>query len=157
MTFKSKAQMEAEAAGETYTRPETPKPTTAAEMLLAAKENIWIPGRVLPDGAEKINAPIGEPEHRCIDLQRRYQPSWKAIYINKDQETPPSLPINGPNDQIYTVPTGEWVDVPPFVLSVLRGCVYTITDTKDRGLIAGGVQYTKTTRPRFSIHVMDSA
>ena len=115
-------------------------------------------GRPLPVGFE--NPPLGDIEHRCVDLLGNYAPKWMQVKIFKhrdDQRDPQSF---GPADQTYKVRLGVWVDVPPGVIHALDGAVETHHQQilTDQNLISGtSPPMVSSERPRFMYQVLPSA
>jgi hypothetical protein len=118
----------------------------------------WVAGEPAPEDEE--NPPPGKPGHRCIDPQGRYQPTWMSLYLEKNADTPMRQYVSANNSAGgYRITTGEWVDVPPEVVEVLRGCVYEEHEMRAVPTADGDVRRERVTRqvPRFSLSSLPSA
>lgn len=89
----------------------------------------WEPGYPPPKGA--VNPPAGEPGHRCLDPKGNYRPDWFSVIIERTPTVSDTQYFSANNSAGgYRVRTGEWVDVPPEVVGILRGTTYEETETK---------------------------
>lgn len=80
-----------------------------------------LPGQKIPEGVH--NPPPGEPGHRCVDLQGRYNPEWVSLYLFKHNETDQDpVPVTCAGDR-YWVYREKWIDVPESVAIGLADAV----------------------------------
>jgi len=83
----------------------------------------FVPGKPLPEGF--VNPPIGDQDHRCVNSEGVYDPTWVQIEIQKvhdHQQNPQVFPLMGVE---YTVNLDEWTDCPPCILESLKSAVET--------------------------------
>lgn len=118
-------------------------------------EDQWIPGKPAPEGAK--NPPPGAPGHRCLDPDGKYQPTWFSVHIDRGP-TVPAQQYFASNGGGYRVRTGEWVDVPPEIVEVMRSCTYIDTRTTVVNTTEGPKRQNQSVEvPRFSFSALPSA
>lgn len=132
--------------------------TEASESSRAAAEAKPVAGRQLPAGF--ANPECGAPGHLCVDPQGRYQPTWSALKIYKNNENMPQRQYFNMNGKAWYVTVGQWVDVPPEILTVLR---YTEQQIISMDMTQSALQGDRAvprvvdTVPRFSYNHIASA
>jgi len=127
--------------------------TAAREMRLPFKA-----GEVIP--SDFPNPEKGDLGHYCMDREGRYQPSWYCLMLHKYDDRLPSRQFFNDNTETYFVKVGTWVDVPPAVFQVLRGCVIETTsmDYDNTDLVTNDfVPAVVETQPRFAYTILPSA
>lgn len=115
-------------------------------------------GKQLPRGFD--NPEPGDSRHRCVDPHGAYQPSWYCLLLHDGEGMPQRQSFNCAGRK-YSVRVGEWVDVPPEIIEVLRSAeVSTVRyDQADDADLATGVPRPMSVarRPRFNYSVLPSA
>lgn len=117
-----------------------------------------VPGKPLPEDFD--NPPLGDRGHLCLDPQGNYRPRWSCIKIHKMDENAPSYQFFNMNGMKRKVKLGIWVDVPPFIVTLLDDCeeeVISMDIEKSNPLIHDHVPMVVDKHPRFSFSCNPSA
>lgn len=133
----------------------------AMESVLTEKEkerSEFIAGEALSEDFR--NPPLGDRQHRCLDPEGRYQPTWTCLNIHRSSEDFPSRQHFCLGSKVWKVATGEWVDVPPGIMSILDNTIMSEIEmdlTKANPLAEKGVEKIIRRIPRFAMSTMPSA
>jgi len=117
-----------------------------------------IPGKPIPDGIE--NPPPGKPGHYCVDPLGNYQPTWSSIHLHRTSQDMPERQFFACGRKTWRVKTGQWVDVPPEVVTILNLTVMQEIEmdmSKADPISDRGVETVVREIPRFSTSMMPSA
>jgi len=116
------------------------------------------PDEPLPKGF--TNPPAGQAGHRCLDPNGVYRPSWFSLLLHKSEGMPERQPFNCAGKK-YSVRVGDWVDVPPEIIEVLRMSEHAMVayDERQSGDLQSGPPRPREVgrRPRFNYNVYASA
>jgi hypothetical protein len=110
----------------------------------------FTPGQPLPPGF--VNPEGGTDEHKCVDNNGLYQPTWTQLFLERivDHQQDPQPLACLPK---YTVPLERWVDVPPSVMEALKSAIETHHEHNAKpGDIDLGVKTVHVTRDRRRFH-----
>ena len=117
-----------------------------------------VKGKPLPE--DFVNPEPGEPGHKCLDPEGNYQPDWTCLHIHRVDDGTPNRQFFAAGSRTWRVRTGEWVDVPPDIIEILRGTTKTEIEmdiTKANPISDRGVEKVIRKIPRFSTSQMSSA
>lgn len=122
------------------------------------KSAVAVPGKPLPEDYDNIE--IGKLGHLCLDPQGNYQPTWSSLMIHRTHDGIPERQYFCNGTQSWRVKTGDWVDVPPEIISLLECTVQEEVEmdiTKANPLMEDNVIRVTRKIPRFSTNILPSA
>jgi hypothetical protein len=117
-----------------------------------------VAGQPIPDDIE--NPDPGRPGHYCLDIDGNYQPKWTCLHIHRTSNDTPERQFFACGKRTWRVKTGQWVDVPPEIITILNLTVMQEIEmdiTKANPIADRGVEKVVREIPRFSTSVMPSA